>query len=207
VRPLRFAAVGVMNTAVDWLVFNLLILVLGAPPIASNAVSYACGVANSFMWNRAWTFRGRTAGSKSVELYRFVATSIGGLVVSTATLGLLTRLVFWLGIAHATLSPVALNALKMGALVASLFWNYLILSRWVFPEPGAPPRPTAEDCRSASFGQGLVRAADGKENREGGRADEIARAGDDEQPRGGFESESKHERRQNGARWPANHER
>ncbi len=53
----KFQVVGVVNFFVDYGVLSLLNLVLGWPLVLSNVISYTCGVINSFVWNRFWTFK------------------------------------------------------------------------------------------------------------------------------------------------------
>lgn len=69
----RFCLVGVMNTGVDFAVFTLL-SVGSIPLIAAQIVSYSCGVLNSFLMNRTWTFK-RTDRS-TIQFIRFVSLSL-----------------------------------------------------------------------------------------------------------------------------------
>lgn len=69
----RFCLVGAMNTGVDFAVFTL--LSYGSMPlIAVQIVSYSCGVLNSFLMNRTWTFK-RTDRS-TIQFIRFVTLSL-----------------------------------------------------------------------------------------------------------------------------------
>lgn len=54
---LKFIVVGVVNFLVDYGVLTLLNVVLGWPLVLSNCISYSCGVINSFLLNRYWTFK------------------------------------------------------------------------------------------------------------------------------------------------------
>ena len=53
----KFMAVGVINFFVDYGVLTLLNHGLGWPLVLSNIISYSCGIVNSFVLNRYWTFR------------------------------------------------------------------------------------------------------------------------------------------------------
>lgn len=53
----KFQCVGVVNFAVDLGVLTLLNGVLGWPIGIANTISYSCGIINSFMLNRYWTFK------------------------------------------------------------------------------------------------------------------------------------------------------
>ena len=54
---MKFIVVGVVNFLVDYGVLTLLNGVLGWPLVLSNSISYSCGVINSFLMNRYWTFK------------------------------------------------------------------------------------------------------------------------------------------------------
>ncbi len=53
---IKFALVGLLNTAVDVAIFFLLTWV-NTPYVAAQVVSYSCGAANSYLLNKFWTFR------------------------------------------------------------------------------------------------------------------------------------------------------
>ncbi len=61
-QALRFIVVGVTNTLVTLGVFALLARVLHVPDIPANALAYLLGIANSFFWNKYWTFSARDSG-------------------------------------------------------------------------------------------------------------------------------------------------
>ena len=52
----KFAIVGVLNTLVDFAVFQTLNLLLGWVYVA-QVIGYSCGIINSYLWNSNWTFR------------------------------------------------------------------------------------------------------------------------------------------------------
>lgn len=56
VRLAKFVVVGVMNTAVTYVVYVVL-RALGAGIDMANLCGYVAGVVNSFVWNRRWVFR------------------------------------------------------------------------------------------------------------------------------------------------------
>ena len=59
-QVVRFVEVGILNTAIDFGILNLLIWatgITGGMSIAPlNAVSFLCATTNSYFWNRTWTF-------------------------------------------------------------------------------------------------------------------------------------------------------
>ena len=54
-QVLKFAVVGVLNTLVDFAVFQTLNLTLGWV-YAAQVAGYTFGVINSYLWNSNWTF-------------------------------------------------------------------------------------------------------------------------------------------------------
>ncbi len=78
----KFMAVGVMNFLVDFGVFKLLSVVFGVPVVVSNIISYTCGVVNSFLVNRYWTFKIKHKFI-SVHFLKFVFVNLISLGVNT----------------------------------------------------------------------------------------------------------------------------
>lgn len=88
-RPLeflKFCLVGAVNTGVDFTVFTLLSH-WGVLLLVAQAISYTCGVLNSFLLNRTWTFRGRMHSPS--PFFRFAVLNLGTLII---TYGLLVYL-------------------------------------------------------------------------------------------------------------------
>ena len=69
---LKFAVVGVINTLVDFAVFQTLNLLLGWV-YAAQVAGFTCGVVNSYLWNSNWTFRKeRTKSLREMALFLLV---------------------------------------------------------------------------------------------------------------------------------------
>ncbi len=68
----KFAVVGVLNTLVDFAVFQTLNLTLGWV-YAAQVCGYTCGLINSYLWNSNWTFREqRTRTLREMSLFLLV---------------------------------------------------------------------------------------------------------------------------------------
>jgi putative flippase GtrA len=128
-RFLKFAAVGAVNTAVTFAVFNAC-AGLGAPAAAANAAGWTAGFVNSFVLNRAWTFADRRDLPTGRVLTRFATTNVVAFAVSEAVV-----------VAGAALLPagmttlahtLALNAVELVAVAVSLCVNYALALRWAF---------------------------------------------------------------------------
>ena len=72
IQFIKFNIVGVLNTLVDFLVFQALNLLLGWTYLAQVA-GYCCGIINSYAWNSNWTFRdSRTRSAREKLLFLIV---------------------------------------------------------------------------------------------------------------------------------------
>lgn len=112
---LRFATVGAITTALDFVLFLVLVPLTGIPAVA-NLLSYSCGIAVSYALNSAWTFR---VGRDPASAVRFTLATLAGLALSTLLVALLV-LVMW---------PFLAKILSVPVVFA---WNYLAVKYWVF---------------------------------------------------------------------------
>ena len=136
-KLIRFSLVGVVNTAVDWLVFFLLVSnypLLSSAEVLAKSASFAVAVIVSFVLNSLWTFRdevsrGKELGSgffDSARLGRFFATSLVGLGVNTLFFSLALQ-------ALSSLPEFQSRILSLAAATAaSLVWNFVVNLKWTF---------------------------------------------------------------------------
>jgi putative flippase GtrA len=83
---LKFAVVGVLNTLVDFAVFQTLNLTLGWV-YAAQVLGYTFGIINSYLWNSNWTFREQRTRSLR-EIVLFIAVNVVSLGVSLGVIWL-----------------------------------------------------------------------------------------------------------------------
>lgn len=130
----KFAAVGVLNTAIDFGALNILSFATGIAEGLKiggvNIPGFALAVFNSYFWNKFWVFK-QKEGEIIGDLPKFLAVSIGGLFLNSGTIVLLTTLVppFW-GLSDGTW----LNLSKVAATAVSLLWNFLGYKFLVFKQ-------------------------------------------------------------------------
>ena len=131
---LRFSLVGMLNTAVDYGVFALVTGLWAWPVAGAHTLSVALATANSYLWNRNWTFRsGTPSGTPGTEAHRVLRFVLVNLVSFGASLGVVVGLTDGL-----SWHPWAAKA---GAILVSLTVNYLGNRLWVFRSDGpVPPR-------------------------------------------------------------------
>lgn len=65
IQAVRFAVVGVANTAVGLAAIYSLMYFFSMGPLASNAIGYGLGLCVSFILNKQWTFSQKHLGMKS----------------------------------------------------------------------------------------------------------------------------------------------
>lgn len=135
----KFLIIGTANTALDFFIYALLtrsFVFFADHYLLAAAVAFSIAGANSFLWNKKWTFRDTSAVSRT-QILRFYAASGVGLVVN--------QFVLWASVwaitAVAGESPTAYsisaveNADLIGKLCASAAAagvNFIMQKKWTF---------------------------------------------------------------------------
>src|SRR5258707_3537397 len=92
IKLLSFASIGVVNTAIDVLVFIAAYKLLALPLIASNVVSWLVAVSASSAMNTTLPFGRQTGGIfRSKDFLRFVGSGMLGWTVTPTCLDMLCR--------------------------------------------------------------------------------------------------------------------
>lgn len=142
----RFSLVGVINTLLDFGIYNLLVLSVGLPLIPSNIVSTTSAMTFSFFANKTWVF-GAKGGNVARQAILFLAVTAFGLyVIQNATIYFLVNIWTWpLDFGYALVEFLKLdgifsrefvvaNGAKALATALSLIWNYVLYKKVVFSE-------------------------------------------------------------------------
>jgi putative flippase GtrA len=128
---MRFGLVGVMNTLVDLLLLNALLVLFPTTNsfmlLAYNALAYSLGAINSFFMNKYWTFKNKQRVTRG-EVVRFAVTTLFGIVGSSGILWLASNML------HPFLvnATVWANASKIFAIAGTVLISYLGMHLWVF---------------------------------------------------------------------------
>jgi len=130
-QVLRFGLVGGLNTIVDLLILNMLLLLFPTSStrmiLIYSAIAYSLGAVNSFLLNKYWTF-GYLQRTTWREVVRFIVTTLCGIGWSS--------IILWL--ASNALHPLLINttiwanASKVIAISGTALISYLGMSLWVF---------------------------------------------------------------------------
>lgn len=118
----RFAAVGCINTLVDFTVFTILKSIFDINYLVCQVAGYSAGVLNSFVMNKVWTFESKTSKfHTSMQFARFIAVNLISLGVSLAGL----KILIGYGNINVYISKIIVTGLAQAV-------NYLGYRFWVF---------------------------------------------------------------------------
>lgn len=117
----KFGLVGISNTAIDFGILNILILltgtVAGVGIILINAISFTGALLNSYYWNKTWVFN----GSKKSNFLGFLIVTIIGMVLNTGIVFMGSTYIQPIGNLSSTQWT---NLAKVIATGVSLLWNF-----------------------------------------------------------------------------------
>lgn len=113
----RFAIVGVSNTAMTWAIYFLLAGWWGMDVVVANMLAWTLSSCWSFYWNRRFTFRSDDPEVRG-QLLRFALVNISAIGLSSLIVAALRH------------HPLILG--QVAATAATLLWNYLMCRRIVF---------------------------------------------------------------------------
>jgi putative flippase GtrA len=138
VQFLKFALIGVLNTAIDWAVYFLLTLLPFFATFESwaKAISFVAAATNSFIFNSLWTFRsefkqglnqGKSKVAAGSEYYvKFMVVSAVGFFLN---LWIFTLSRDYLFMGTSRLQQAFALVLASGAVI---IWNFLANKWWTY---------------------------------------------------------------------------
>jgi putative flippase GtrA len=129
-KALSFAAVGVVNAAVDFGVFSFAYYYLELPIVTANVLAWVVAVSGSYVMNSLTTFARESGRELRAKAYRnFVIAQSAGLLANTVTV-----------LVASYFMPVLLG--KVLAIGASFLVNFSLSHFVVFRKRGPqPPGP------------------------------------------------------------------
>lgn len=130
----KFGAVGILNTAIDFGVLNLLSVASGVTAGfvvgGVNLPGFAAAVVNSYLWNKLWVFQNRQLGERLfADFPKFFGVTLVGVAINSGFVILLTTYVTVLGGFDA---GARLNIAKVVATAVTLIWNFVGYKFFVF---------------------------------------------------------------------------
>jgi putative flippase GtrA len=145
----KFGLVGLINTLIDFSLYNLFINILGVPLtplklILANLISTTSAMTFSFIANKTFVFKFKQGNIlRQVGLY-FLSTAFGLYAIQNGVIYILTEIWLWpLDFAYQIAAAIGLdnflsksffiaNGAKAIATLFSLVWNYLMYKKVVF---------------------------------------------------------------------------
>lgn len=135
-RFIKFAAVGLIGSVIDFGIFNLLTIALHVSSIASSTVSFALAVINNFILNRFWTYPETRQSSIYKPLVQFIIVSCLGLAIRIPLFAWLEKVLIPLAgkTIPNVLTPTIVGHNVALALVIGvvMLWNYFVNRFWTF---------------------------------------------------------------------------
>jgi len=113
----RFVVVGVVNTAISFVSYRLL-LTASTPYVLAAALAFAAGAINGYVFNRRWTF-----GAKDSVRARLIYLAVQATGAVTASL-LVFLFVYIVGFGKVTAYLAALPPVTLGTFVANRSWTF-----------------------------------------------------------------------------------
>ncbi len=128
----RFFLVGILNTAIDFGVLNLLMYISekssGFYYPLFKSISFLFAVTNSYFFNKHWTFKA-TEKDNAGEFFKFTIINLIGWGLNVGTASYIVNIIG----APEGLSPILWgNFAAISATVVTLFWNFIGMKFLVF---------------------------------------------------------------------------
>ncbi|MEK7465442.1 MAG: GtrA family protein [Patescibacteria group bacterium] len=135
----KFAAVGTLNTLLNFAVLNTLIFMTdisaGWTYTGFTVIAFFIATTNSYFWNKFWTFQSRIPLGWG-EYARFALFTVGGVILNS---GVASLIVNGIGAPQGVAPELWANVGALGGVAVSFLWNFLTYRRIVFRASGGSP--------------------------------------------------------------------
>lgn len=126
-RFLRFLAVGLSGTLLDFGILTALKTFWGVPTLIANTISYSVGVINNFTLNRLWTFSEARDKHWAIQFSQFVIINVVGILLNNLiVVGLETPMDL---LFHTNKGFLLAKVVATGVVV---LWNFIANRLWTF---------------------------------------------------------------------------
>jgi putative flippase GtrA len=140
-QRVRFIIAGALNTALDFVLLNCLILFAGLPILAANILSVTVGITISYFLNHFFVFKFDRPVSAKRFLEFFAVTGFSSLLLQSGVIWLFEVMfdtTFGRSLLLVETSAqefVAINVAKAAAVLIGLIWNFTMYKFVVFKKP------------------------------------------------------------------------
>lgn len=129
----KFVIVGIINTAVDFGILNILIFATQTSSGTSfsifKGISFTAAVLNSYVWNRFWTFKDIQEKNPAAQFGKFILISIIGFGINVGIASLVVNVI---GAQFGISSQLWANIGAICATAISWIWNFTGYKLWAF---------------------------------------------------------------------------
>jgi putative flippase GtrA len=146
----KFALVGALNTALDFIILNLAVYILNPSAGSSiikiiNLVSTLVVMSISFYLNQRFVFAHKNKTKRIRQIHRFAIVNFGSILLFQVVLFSILNNLAWpanlikdvlsgLKIDFFTLRFYQLNFAKVISTIAVMAWNFMLYNNYVFEE-------------------------------------------------------------------------
>jgi dolichol-phosphate mannosyltransferase len=116
----RFGLVGASGYIVNLVVFTVIVHGFDAGHRVAALGAFLVAVANNFLWNRRWTFRGHTELARR-QAVRFLVVSVAAFAVNLAILEVLVSVV---GLPEVPAQAIAIAAATPLSFLGNKLWTF-----------------------------------------------------------------------------------
>lgn len=138
-EKVRFLVAGCVNTALDFLLLNVLVFAFATPTLVANAISVTVGICVSYLLNHFFVFRYEEPISLKRFGIFFLVTGFSSLILQNAVIfgfELLFDTEFGRSLLFLPSEDgrhfIAINIAKAAAVLLGLVWNFLFYKFVVF---------------------------------------------------------------------------
>ncbi|MGN1059379.1 MAG: GtrA family protein [Clostridia bacterium] len=145
-QAVKFALVGLVNTALDYGLFFVFFSLCSLDKNLAQVLATALAMTNSYLVNRYWTFQ-KSGGVRGGEIWRFILVNLLSLLTTLLCLNLFydllslhtlaNRLLALIGLSFRLSGDSAVMFCKLLAVPFSLAVNFLGNRLWVFKNKSA----------------------------------------------------------------------
>lgn len=151
-QQVRFLIAGCFNTALDFLLLNVLTLAFELPTLVANTISVTFGIGISYALNHFFVFRYPHRISVVKFLQFFAITGFSSLILQNVIIYLF-ELLFDTRFGNSLLflsdpngqHVLAINIAKASAVLVGLVWNFTMYRFVVFRQSTPEPRAIVEE--------------------------------------------------------------
>lgn len=146
-RFIKFAIIGLLSTLVDFATLNLLQATVLPPTgpdeatrvLAATMISYLVGLANSFFFNRQWTYPDARTRRLWVQIGQYATVYVLALAIRSLVIWLAYPL--WVQVVRGafvemdvvnTVPRIATNLATATAIGVTMLWNFFANRYWTF---------------------------------------------------------------------------